>query len=213
MTSPSEKDPARVWYVARALLDEEEDERLAKLPHDETVAAIQKEAAPYRGKAPDLKDFLAKVDAKAAKQAAAGEPATSVKGAPVPVAASAGAAADPPKVVHLASRRRWRPVVAVPTTLALAAASWLLAVWATDPDDGRVGAANDDDPTAADVANAMRHEAVDLCKKDRWRECLAELEDANRIDPNGAAEPWAKRLTEIARETVAGLADGGAVPR
>jgi hypothetical protein len=214
---PSEKDPARAWRAIQALIDEEDEEELAKLSDEEAVAAIEKEAARYPGKAPDLEAFLAKVHAKGvaanARAAAAAGSARPTAAAPVggaepavpaavaepkaradaaPVGAGEKPAGHAPSNVVALPLRRWWPV------LALAAAAGTALVVGLNDDSGKVGAPAE--PTPAEKAANLRVGADVRCRQQRWDECLRMLDDAKALDPAGDADAKVQALRAMARE-------------
>jgi hypothetical protein len=220
---PSEKDPARAWRAIQALIDEEDEEELAKLSDEEAVAAIEKEAARYPGKAPDLEAFLAKVHAKGvvanageagaavleSASVGAAEPAvpSAVAGPEAGVgAAPAGAGAgktpagdartpagDARANVVAFPLRRWWPVLAL-----AAAAGTALVVGTNDDDSGKVGAPAE--PTPAEKAANLRVGADVRCRQQQWDACLKMLDDAKALDPAGDADAKVQTLRAMAVE-------------
>ena len=51
-------------------------------------------------------------------------------------------------------------------------------------------------------ASVLRLQADDACRASRWRQCLARLEDAARLDPAGDAEPQVQAQRAKAREGI-----------
>jgi hypothetical protein len=55
-----------------------------------------------------------------------------------------------------------------------------------------------------DVAAELRQHAADACGRLQWKECLQDLDDADRIDPGGAGEV---RLRDLRSAAQAGLGE------
>ncbi len=88
----------------------------------------------------------------------------------------------------------------------LAAAAFLLVA-------GAVATMNREDHVAssrAQQAAALRNDAKGECAKARWRACLDRLDQADRLNPEGAQAPAVKSLRKEAEE---GLGGGTGAPR
>jgi hypothetical protein len=195
------RDPGRGWRYAEKLLDEEDDERLAKMTDEEVFAEIDKEVGPPRGDGPTADELLAKMEARAAKLATAKAAAP----APAPGPTVAQAQAVEPERAQARVRPLWRrPMVAIPSALALAAAvvfavqaftkSPVIGPDTLSPDEVR--------------AVALRNEALQACRADQWQQCLDDLDQARTLDPAGEATSQ-KELRAIAEQ---GLRDTPPVP-
>ena len=58
-------------------------------------------------------------------------------------------------------------------------------------------------PSLALAPASVRQQAIDACHQRRWRECLAGLDSARRLDPKGDADPVVQQARAVAAHEIA----------
>jgi hypothetical protein len=173
VSTEPKKDYARAWRMVDEALDEEEDERISKLTEEELRAELERDAVRPFGPEPNADAFLARLDARAAQKAR--------ERAPAP------------------GRPLWRrPLVAIPSALALAAGLALVA-YAFRP--GPIIGPDVYSPAELQAMD-LRDKARQACDASEWQKCLENLDQARTLDPSGDARQRTKELRATAEEGI-----------
>jgi hypothetical protein len=214
-------DPEAGGRYLMKLLAEDEAERIENL-RDEEFLAERKAKGRDAWPTPSGEELIAKVKARAAREAQSASPSRDARDA---TSAGHEAPADGQRralngegnatdadrfpqasnvvapVVRLASRSRTRLVVSL---LAAALAVAIVVVLTKGPEI--VAAFHDDrphepiEPGPQEIAAQLRHDAAGLCAQGAWAACSDKLDEAGRLDPAGESDPDVQHLrTDIAR--------------
>ena len=205
MSEQGKNDSARGWLYIQKLIEEADDERVAKLSDDELRAELETAGAMPAGEW-DPDELVDMAAARAAQQEAAPEGSVAKEAnettASVVTAAPAPAPAAPKFAPVVPIRRRWVP-------LALAAAAGFVLVMfikmaIPPPPVASV-------PSDRDIAEGHRNAAEEVCAAKMWARCKAGLDEAAKLDPKGESEP---RVQKMRGEVAAGMAgDDGSAPK
>jgi hypothetical protein len=200
MNPRDKNDYGRAWRRVEEHAEEEEDERLANRSVDEHRAVLkEKGIAPADDWSPG--DIMAKVAARAEKEAAPPSPATSAASPPGPP----GPAPATPKIAPVVPLRRPWKFLAL---YAAACAVLFLIVKTAEPPE-LVGSA----PTDREIAEGDRDVAEASCALKDWAGCKEDLDEAAKLDPAGESEP---RVQKARAAIAAGMAvhppDAGRIP-
>jgi hypothetical protein len=191
VTGPAKGDPARAWRYAEKLLDEEDDERLAKMTDEEVFAELDAEFGPPTGNEPTAEQMIAKMEARAAKPKPDPKPELTL--------ANAQPAEPEPEAIPQRVRPLWRrPRVVVPAALALAAGVFLAIHAFTRPP--RIGP--DVLLPGEEQAINLRNDALQACNEADWPKCLDDLDRARALDPTGDATSGIRGLRAMAEQGI-----------
>jgi hypothetical protein len=154
--------------IEDSAIDDELDRVLSMSPEERRR---ELEEAGY-----DMVELHAKADALYEKIQHASDPAEVPVPAPVPA----------PTPIAAARPRRTHWIAGLALAAALAALYAMSAV-------SLVGKGR-----TSKSAPELRHDAAEACGRAQWRECLTDLDNADRLDPAGTTDPRAKALRDKA---------------
>ncbi len=195
MSTERKPDPEAGGRYLMNLLAEEEAERIENLS-DEEFLAERKAKGRDAWPTPSAEELIAKVKARAAREANSASQSAPTNGERAAGAVAAIERVFPATapVVRLVPKSRTRLVVSL---LAAALVVAIVIVAAKGPE---IVAAFHPEPSPQEIAAQLRHDAAGLCAQGAWAACSDKLDEAGRLDPAGESDPEVQRLrTDIGR--------------